>query len=86
VPSTRGLSRITTVNFATFCINSTSAIGTKRTSRSRSATSAFGGKADIAAKLLTRDEARLQLHRGFTDADLDDAVRAALTGLVQSVA
>jgi hypothetical protein len=29
---------------------------------------------------------RLQLHRGFTDADLDDAVRAALTGLVQSVA
>ena len=48
--------------------------------------SAFGGKADIAAKLLTRDEARLQLHRGFTDADLDDAVRAALTGLVQLVA
>jgi hypothetical protein len=30
--------------------------------------------------------ARLQLHRGFTDADLDDAVRAALTGLVQSAA
>jgi hypothetical protein len=29
---------------------------------------------------------RLQLHRGFTDADLDDAVRAALTGLVQSAA
>jgi hypothetical protein len=30
--------------------------------------------------------ARLQLHRGFTDADLDDALRAALTGLIQSVA
>jgi hypothetical protein len=30
--------------------------------------------------------ARLQLQRGFTDADLDDAVRAALTGLVQSAA
>jgi alkylhydroperoxidase family enzyme len=30
--------------------------------------------------------ARLQLQRGFTDADLDDAVRAALTGLIQSVA
>jgi alkylhydroperoxidase family enzyme len=30
--------------------------------------------------------ARLQLHRGFTDADLDDAVRAALTGLIQSAA
>jgi hypothetical protein len=28
--------------------------------------------------------ARLQLQHGFTDADLDDAVRAALTGLVQS--
>jgi hypothetical protein len=30
--------------------------------------------------------ARLQPQRGFTDADLDDAVRAALTGLVQSAA
>ena len=30
--------------------------------------------------------ARLQLHRGFTDPDLDDAVRAALTGLIQSAA
>jgi hypothetical protein len=30
--------------------------------------------------------ARLRLHRGFTDADLDDAVRAALVGLVQSAA
>ena len=35
---------------------------------------------------LQRVIARLQLHRGFTDADLDDAVRAALTGLVQSAA
>ena len=30
--------------------------------------------------------ARLHLQRGFTDADLDDAVRAALTGLIQSAA
>ena len=30
--------------------------------------------------------ARLQLQRAFTDADLDDAVRAALTGLIQSAA
>ena len=30
--------------------------------------------------------ARLQLQRGFTDADLDEAVRAALTGLIQSAA
>jgi hypothetical protein len=30
--------------------------------------------------------ARLQRQRGFTDADLDDAARAALTGLVQSAA
>ena len=30
--------------------------------------------------------ARLPLQRGFTDADLDDAVRAALTGLIQSAA
>jgi hypothetical protein len=35
---------------------------------------------------LERVVARLQLQRGFTDADLDDAVRAALTGLVQSAA
>jgi hypothetical protein len=27
-----------------------------------------------------------QLHRGFTDADLDDAVRTALIGLIQSAA
>ena len=35
---------------------------------------------------LERVVARLHLHRGFTDADLDEAVRAALTGLVQSAA
>ena len=35
---------------------------------------------------LQRVVARLELHRGFTDADLDDAVRAALTGLIQSAA
>ena len=35
---------------------------------------------------LDRVFARLQLHRGFTDSDLDDAVRAALTGLIQSAA
>jgi len=35
---------------------------------------------------LQRVFARLQLHRGFTDADLDDAVRTALTGLIQSTA
>ena len=35
---------------------------------------------------LERVIARLQLQRAFTDADLDDAVRAALTGLIQSAA
>jgi hypothetical protein len=35
---------------------------------------------------IERVVARLQMQRGFTDADLDDAVRAALTGLVQSAA
>jgi alkylhydroperoxidase family enzyme len=35
---------------------------------------------------LERVVARLQRHRGFTDADLDGAVRAALTGLIQSAA
>ena len=35
---------------------------------------------------LERIVARLRLQCGFTDADLDDAVRAALTGLIQSVA
>ena len=39
-----------------------------------------------AGVFLERVVARLQLHRGFTDADLDDAVRAALTGLIQSAA
>ena len=33
---------------------------------------------------LERVVARLRLHRDFTDSDLDDAVRTALTGLVQS--
>jgi hypothetical protein len=28
----------------------------------------------------------LRLHRGFTDADLDDAVRVSLAGLIQSAA
>jgi len=32
----------------------------------------------------SRVVAWLQLHRGFTDADFDYAVRAALTGLIQS--
>jgi hypothetical protein len=35
-----------------------SAFGTKRTSRHAQPRSAFEGKADIATKLLTRDEAR----------------------------
>ena len=35
-----------------------SAFGTKRTSRRAQPMSAFGGKADIEAKLLTKDEAR----------------------------
>jgi hypothetical protein len=35
---------------------------------------------------IQRVVARLQLQRGFTDADFDDAVRAALTGLIQSAA
>ena len=35
---------------------------------------------------IERVVARLQLQRGFTDADLDDAVHAALTGLIQSAA
>ena len=35
-----------------------SAFGTKRTLRDRVPMSAFGGEADIAAKLVTRDEAR----------------------------
>jgi alkylhydroperoxidase family enzyme len=35
---------------------------------------------------IERVVARLRLHRGLTDADLDDAVRVALTGLIQSAA
>ncbi len=35
---------------------------------------------------LERVIARLQRQRGFTNADLDQAVRAALTGLIQSAA
>jgi len=35
---------------------------------------------------LERVVARLQRQRGFTNADLDDAVRAALAGLIQSAA
>ena len=35
---------------------------------------------------LERVAARLQVQRGLTDADLDDAVRVALTGLIQSAA
>ena len=35
---------------------------------------------------IERVVARLQLQLGFTDADLDEAVRAALTGLIQSAA
>ena len=35
---------------------------------------------------IERVVARLQLQRGFTDADLDDVVRASLTGLIQSAA
>ena len=35
---------------------------------------------------LERVVARLRLHGGFTDVDLDDAVHATLTGLIQSAA
>ena len=35
---------------------------------------------------LERVVARLRLHRGFRDVDLDDAVHAALTGLIQTAA
>ena len=37
-------------------------------------------------RVVERVVARLQLQLGFTDADLDEAVRAALTGLIQSAA
>ena len=35
---------------------------------------------------IDRVVARLQLQRGFTDADLDDALRAALRRLIRSAA
>jgi len=35
---------------------------------------------------IERVVARLQCQRGFTNADLDDAIRAALKGLIQSAA
>jgi hypothetical protein len=47
---------------------------------------ADGVPAEKRGIFLARVVARLQLQRGFTDADLDDAVRAALTGLIQSAA
>jgi hypothetical protein len=47
---------------------------------------ADGVPAEKRGIFLDRVVARLQLQRGFTDADLDDAVRAALTGLIQSAA
>jgi hypothetical protein len=49
-------------------------------------TAAYNVPAEKRRVFIERVVARLQLHRGFTDADLDDAVRAALTGLVQSAA
>jgi hypothetical protein len=39
--------------------------------------------AGAAADRIERVGARLQLQRGFTDGDLDDAVRLALRGLIQ---
>jgi hypothetical protein len=47
---------------------------------------ADGVPAEKRGIFLDRVVTRLQLQRGFTDADLDDAVRAALTGLIQSAA
>ena len=49
-------------------------------------TAAEGLPVEKRGVFLERVVARLQLQRGFTDADLDDAVRAALTGLIQSAA
>jgi hypothetical protein len=50
-------------------------------------TAAYNVPAEKRRLFIERVVARLQLHRaGFTDADLDDAVRAALTGLIQSAA
>ena len=50
--------RETATKRSLFRIHRMSAFGTTRTSQSRLPMFAFGGKADIAAKLLTRDEAR----------------------------
>jgi hypothetical protein len=36
--------------------------------------------------LFERVVAHLRLNRGFTDIDLDDALHAALTGLIQTAA
>jgi hypothetical protein len=47
---------------------------------------AYSVPAEKRRVFIERVVARLQLHRGFTDADLDDAVRAALTGLILSTA
>jgi hypothetical protein len=47
---------------------------------------ADGVPAEKRGIFLDRVVTRLQLQRGFTDADPDDAVRAALTGLIQSAA
>jgi len=49
-------------------------------------TAAYDVPAEKRRVFIERVVARLQLHHGFTDADLDDAVRTALTGLVQSAA
>jgi hypothetical protein len=49
-------------------------------------TAAYNVPAEKRRLFIERVVARLQLHSGFTDADLDDAVRATLTGLVQSAA
>ena len=49
-------------------------------------TAAEGLPVEERGVFLERVVARPQLQRGFTDADLDDAVRAALTGLIQSAA
>jgi hypothetical protein len=47
---------------------------------------ADGVPAEKRGIFLDRVVARLQLHRGFADADLDEAMRVALTGLIPSAA